>query len=147
MALWHAGRAGFPPGYVIEPGSWGAQVRSRRSPHFRPERELERYRRRSTQVTVSRLNCSFAFEKRAHAEAMRVAEPDRALYAVLPADAGAMGVRADFDLVELVSQAVRTFADPSEFCRRYWAGETSPGGHGVWEWLYDCGLVVLEHVA
>jgi hypothetical protein len=147
MPLWHAGRVGLPPGYVIEPGSWGAQVRSRRSPYFRRENELERYRRRSTQVTVSRLMCAFAFERRGHAEAMLNSEPDRALYAVIPAVPGAIGVRADFDFVELVSEAVRAFGDPSACCRSYWAGERSPGGQGVWEWLYGCGLVVLERMA
>jgi hypothetical protein len=81
------------PGAVITPGRWGSLVvidKGGDHPLFFREQLLELWRVAYTQVPVSRLNCTYAFEDRANADGMRAAEH---LYRVVPQDPGAPSTR------------------------------------------------------
>ena len=108
---------------------------------------MEQWRTTRTNVLVSRLSCSYAFEDREQTEGMR---DDGYLYLVEPQDPGAPSARLDMLWLTWMGEPGRTFDRVMNNCQSYWEGRATGDGstHATpaWEWLFDCPLVVVNVV-
>ncbi len=149
--MWHQSELILADGDTISPGRWGATILATGESHpfFFREQFLELWRVSHTQVQVSRLACSFAFEDRRAAIAW--AEDDSShCYEVEPVDPEALSARVDMLWLTWMGEPNATFERTEAQCRRYWeghsTGDLSPHAQPQWEWLFSCALRVLRQV-
>ncbi len=150
LPLWHVREDRLALGTVIGPGRWGQIVTAggQQHPFFFREQLLELYRLSQTDVPISRLACSFAFEDRSVAEEW-AREDALVIHSVVPTDAEEAGVRLDMLWITWLGEPGSTFQGNLTRCRAYRAGQSTsdvnPMAHPCWEWLFDGGLRVVGY--
>jgi hypothetical protein len=148
--LWHLREQQLEPGAVIAPGRWGSTITAQggHQPFFFREHFLELFRLAYTTTPVSRLTCVYAWEDRATADYMRAAGH---LYRVEPVEPSAPAVRVDALWLTWMGDLGSTPEQNVSRCQSYWAGKSAqelmPTAAPSWEWLFACGLRVIEWVA
>jgi hypothetical protein len=113
---------------------------------------LEQWRSSLSGITISRLDCSFAFDdlRSAEAYAEAGAPPTERIYEVVPL-LDAPTFRADMLWLTWMSEPSVTPESMISFCRGYWTAESTRNrkadANPIWEILLPCGLRVVRRVA
>lgn len=147
--LYHVTDLSLNAGAQILPGRFGAQVLSRDHPLHRREHVMDEYRLAHTQVAVSRLACTYAFESLA--DAMGYRKPHEFIYLVQPTDADAPRFRADMVLVGWVGEYLKRPEGLESNLARYWSSALcstfKPEATPTMEVLIGGSLEVIEQLA
>lgn len=110
---------------------------------------MDEYRLAHTQVAVSRLACTYAFESLA--DAMGYRKPHEFIYLVQPAYADAPRFRADMVLVGWVGEYLEMPKGLELNLARYWSSDLcstfKPDATPTIEVLLGCPLEVIEQLA
>jgi hypothetical protein len=151
---WHKTDLDLDPGCLTQPGRWGTKVTQLGAMHpfFYRENLLDLWRRVRTQITVSRFNCTYAFEDRAVAEEFRAtvsAARQEHVYMVEPVSIFPCH-RADALWLTWMGEPGRMPDQVLGDCGSYWMGRSTEDladyATSQWEWLFSAPLKVLKNV-
>lgn len=152
MALFHQSERLLGVGETVQPGRWGTTILAAGQAHqfFFREQFLELWRTTQTDVQVSRLACTFAFEDR-DAGAAWSSEDSSHYYVVEPVDLAAPRARLDMLWVTWMGEPHSSFDRTVSQCRAYWEGmstaDVAQHAQAAWEWLFGCALRIIDQVA
>lgn len=121
--LFHVTDLHLPPGEQIAAGWFGAQVAQPNSPHRVREDVMEAYRVQNTAVSVSRLNCTYAFESLE--DAYEYCQGPQRIYHVRPAHADTELFRADMLIVTWIRERLHEPEALRFNLEIYWRSEIS----------------------
>lgn len=147
--LWHVTERLLQPGDEIAPGRYGRIVRERglKHPHFHREQLLEQCREQLG-ITISRLECSFAFDDLPMALDYAKEKLGEAIFEVEPVDADAPGLRLDMLWLTWMVEPGSTAEQQESWAEAYWRGESTidrkADAQPAWEILYPRELQVLR---
>ena len=147
--LWHVTERLLQPGDEIAPGRYGRIVRERglQHPHFHREQLLEQCREQMG-ITISRLECSFAFDDLLTASNYAKEAHDEAIFEVELVDVSAPSLRLDILWLTWMVEAGSTDDQQKSWAVAYWRGQSTidrkADAQSAWEILSPCGLRVLR---
>jgi len=121
--------------------------RGKNHPHYYRELLLELWRQAYTDVSVSRLECSFVFTEKAFA--LSWAEEREYVHRVEPVDDRAATVLVDAMWIEWMGEGVADVSITFARIAAYWDGrpsqEAKPEAQAMWERLFACPLRVVGY--
>jgi hypothetical protein len=147
--LWHVTERFLQPGDEITSGRYGRIVRERglQHPHCHREQLLELCREQ-LKITISRLECAYAFDDLATAINYAKEKHDEAIFEVEPVDTDAIGLRLDILWLTWMVEPGSTDDQQKSWAVAYWRGESTiermTDAQPAWEILYPCGLRALR---
>lgn len=150
--LWHVTERILRPGDEIAPGRYGSILREHglQHPFFTRELILEQCREHLG-ITVSRLECSYAFDDLQTAATYVKSKKDESIFEVEPIDLGAPNLRLDILWLTWMGEPGRTEAQQRALAGAYWRGESTMDrkldAQSTWEILLPCGLRILDRVS